>query len=544
MDSSIMCGSNFVFPFTTISDAELNYLSANFDPTVTSIEHLLNSQLDASFVRQTETDLIEDISEIKLSTGKCSYITLDTLFTLDPPPPSQFSILQLSCRSIKRNFDKIKLLLSHFKTSPSVISLSETWIPNDCMNKLFSLQGYNFISKPRPGNKRGGGVALYVDTKFSYSEVSTYAETLDSVCEHCIVEIHHDHCPNVIVASIYKPPDTDISLFNACFTTFLEQVTATNKILYIVGDTNIDLLKYQQNDKITNFLDQALSFGLLPTILYPTRITSNSSTLIDNIFTNRNLSDDTSYIMFDDLSDHLPILLQTNLSYQTNPKPIQYTETKRIYSSINFSRFESLLQRIDWFPLTSKNDFLNINSPTESYNLFYSKFYKAFNQAFPKVTTTKNPVNNKNKHTPPWLTKSIFKSCQKKSRLLKKYKRTNSPQDKLNYTRYKNSLKSIIRNEEKRYYEQEFNLRLNDSKRTWKFINEIQNKNAKLLDNNPISKLCVNGVCTTQDSDIVNELNQFFTSIGANLANKIPTHNINPASFMSPKTCNTFMLFP
>ena len=49
------------------------------------------------------------------------------------------------------------------------------------------------------------------------------------------------------------------------------------------------------------------SLGLYPLIDKPTRITDNSTTLIDNIFTNELHFNPTSGIMFNDNSDHLQI---------------------------------------------------------------------------------------------------------------------------------------------------------------------------------------------------------------------------------------------
>ena len=60
----------------------------------------------------------------------------------------------------------------------------------------------------------------------------------------------------------------------------------------MAGDFNIDLLKYDTNIKYSEFLNTVTSFGFLPHILQPTRITEYSSTVIDNIYGN-NLEQDT-----------------------------------------------------------------------------------------------------------------------------------------------------------------------------------------------------------------------------------------------------------
>ena len=59
----------------------------------------------------------------------------------------------------------------------------------------------------------------------------------------------------------------------------------SSKRIFLLGDFNIDLLKYELSDSINNFIDTLSSNFLLPHILLPTRI-SKTSTLIDNIFSN------------------------------------------------------------------------------------------------------------------------------------------------------------------------------------------------------------------------------------------------------------------
>ena len=57
---------------------------------------------------------------------------------------------------------------------------------------------------------------------------------------------------------------------------------------------NINLLNYNVHNPTSEFLDSLASNSFLPYILQPTRITSHSKTLIDNIFTNVILPDSIS----------------------------------------------------------------------------------------------------------------------------------------------------------------------------------------------------------------------------------------------------------
>ena len=74
------------------------------------------------------------------------------------------------------------------------------------------------------------------------------------------------------------------------------------------GGFQIDLLKYDEHVVLDNFIDTMYSNGLYPLIDKPTRITQQSATLIDNIFTNdMNHDNIVCGLPVNDISDHLPV---------------------------------------------------------------------------------------------------------------------------------------------------------------------------------------------------------------------------------------------
>ena len=86
---------------------------------------------------------------------------------------------------------------------------------------------------------------------------------------------------------MYKHLTLQINEFKIDFISLLllKLQKESSKIIFLLGDFNIDLLKYELSDSINNFIDTLSSNFLLPHILLPTRI-SKTSTLIDNIFSN------------------------------------------------------------------------------------------------------------------------------------------------------------------------------------------------------------------------------------------------------------------
>ena len=78
----------------------------------------------------------------------------------------------------------------------------------------------------------------------------------------------------------------DVDLFNEYLEKLLKKITSEKKIAYLMGDFNLDLLKTETDEKIGNYYDILTSHLFVPHITLPTRITTRSKTLIDNIFSN------------------------------------------------------------------------------------------------------------------------------------------------------------------------------------------------------------------------------------------------------------------
>jgi hypothetical protein len=77
-----------------------------------------------------------------------------------------------------------------------------------------------------------------------------------------------------------------VEIFQNAVDAIIEKSDKENKVCYIMGDFNIDLLKSESCDNANRFTEQFFTSSFIPFTTKPTRITSHSATLIDNIFTN------------------------------------------------------------------------------------------------------------------------------------------------------------------------------------------------------------------------------------------------------------------
>ena len=218
-------------------------------------------------------------------------------------------MIDLNIWSASEKMSRFESYLSNLSHTFDIVGLTENWLkPHN--ESLCNLYGYKSEHRYRP-LRSGGGVSLLFKNHIEYfiredlSVQCNYAESLFVEIDKGIIGKEQ----NVIVGVIYRPPDTSVNDFNEYVNSLLSKAKAEKKIIHILGDFNINLLNADSHSGTQNFLDIMYSSSLLPTITKPTRVTKNSATLIDNIFSNSLLCTQKimTGILYCDNSDHFPV---------------------------------------------------------------------------------------------------------------------------------------------------------------------------------------------------------------------------------------------
>ena len=191
----MVCTDLIIFPFANVSNSEFMSLFANCDSNMEQFD--LNSVLSSKHLHSVNDDMTS-LSSILINSSNLHntvYITTEEINNLHFLP-ANLSVLQLNCRSIKKNFNSIKHFLLNFNNKPDIISLSETWLkPSDKIN-TFAIAGYTLISVPRL-HKIGGGSGLYISNTLSYIQCTDLPEVLNDMCDYCAVEICNTSSTNL-----------------------------------------------------------------------------------------------------------------------------------------------------------------------------------------------------------------------------------------------------------------------------------------------------------------------------------------------------------
>ena len=155
------------------------------------------------------------------------------------------------------------------------------------------------------------GVSLFIKECLDY-HVRKDLNVANDCTEAIFIELetHIPQSNNVVIGTVYRPPNSDILSFLTNMKKILSALEREKKYVYIMGDFNINLLYIDKHLQTSEFLEMMYSyFSYFPLINKPTRVNKETATLIDNILCNvfkSNIVSD-SGILFTDVSDHLPI---------------------------------------------------------------------------------------------------------------------------------------------------------------------------------------------------------------------------------------------
>jgi hypothetical protein len=335
-----------------------------------------------------------------------------------------------------------------------------------------------------------------------------------------------------IVGSVYRPNSNHPNLtaneqqnqFHELFSLQIDHLSSYANPVYILGDLNLDLLKYQHSNAVKNYVDMLFSAGFLQLIMKPTRCTQNSATLIDHIITKNLNKKLESYIMISKISDHFPIFFTTS-----NLKPahrIKYLNV-RDFSKKNVNAFKNDLSLLTW------NDMYNIDNVHDSFNLFSSTFNDLYELRFPE----RKIKFNKNLHKiEKWMTQGLLISRLTKIKLGKISIKKPTNENIQTYKTYRNLYNTLIRTSKKNYFEQQLTFHQSNSKKTWELINLAIKRPGK---NKLVSSfLNIDGNIISKPTEVDEKFNTFFVNIASEIESKIPPAipNVVPIPLTEPES--------
>ena len=203
----------------------------------------------------------------------------------------------------------------------------------------------------------------------------------------------------------------------------------------------------------------------------------------------------------------------------------------RIINDRSLQTFRTKCEMIEW------NNLDGMVHVDDRFNFLQDHLILAFNESFPLVRKSRKRAKDKK-----WITHGLKISIRHKNRLYKKKMQTPTYNNINKYKEYNNILQECIKSAEETYYQSLFNDTKHSSIKMWKALGSIINPNKKPKQKH-LTKLITEHGVVENNTEISNQMNKYFCTIGSKLANDLPNgksfdtylkNKINQTMFLSP----------
>ena len=525
----IDCNSKNI-PFSKLTDPEFEQL--NKGKFINSSSQPLHNNIDNKTLNYLN-DMVDHSQD-----NTCKYYDVDGLNELKLKQ-SLSSYLHLNISSLPYHFQELESLLASINFNFDIIGITESRIlTNKQLSTDINLKNYTIEQSPTLSNK--GGALLYISDSLKYKPRTDLNISKDKELESIFIEILNAKENNVIVGCIYRHPSMDANEFNTDFLSpLLQKLSYEKKKIILLGDFNIDLLKHESISTVCDFLDQITTNLFKPCIDKPTRITSNSRTLIDNIFTNDISRKTISGNITHSISDHLAQFMVTDTQLEKSYK--NKITFQRDFSNFDQENFILDLLGIEWDKHleTDKNDV----------NLATNAFLHIVNTLLDRYAPLKKLSSNKIKQKlrqKPWITNGITKSIKVRDKHHKKFIKAKNLESKTQHENqfktYRNRIVQLARLSKTNYYKQYFLSNKKNLKNMWSGIKDI----ICLKQKNLGSPQCIlqNKIMITEPTKIAEIFNKYFSSIAASIEEKIIPTEKSFKEYLTNPNQRSFFLKP
>ena len=408
---------------------------------------------------------------------------------------NQLSIMSVNVQSMNNKFQEIRDIVHSI--SPTVLCLQEVWGRNS--TKDYSIKHYHkplIITRKGESMNLGGGVAIWVKEGMDFEQAKSPFKDRD--IESCCITLPSE---KLIITSIYRPFG-DKHYFQASLYEHIRAklVEYPGHKHIICGDFNYDLQNLCVDGE--SMFEMLLQEGFHQSVTEPTRITESSSTLIDHVYSNMDNPPKTDIVMAG-ISDH-------EITYTILPKRVKHKKefvTKRWFKPSHYVDIANLIGDTDWSKM--------VKMKAEEAAIFLEKVItKALDEVAP-VKTKKVSTKKINQ----WSTIGIITSTKNSYQLYKSVKKKQLLKEE--YKEYKKVLQRVIRKAKNDYYDKRVKDAGNDTRKIWGIVNEVIDRKQS-RHTNPATFILKGQALNTQEG-IANGFNNYFASIGEEMADSLPT---------------------
>lgn len=419
-------------------------------------------------------------------------------------------------------------LLNADKCYLDIIAMQEIWKVYD--SECFPITNYNFVWTSRP-NRTGGGVGFYIHKDIKFKKINELSLYEDGVIEALTLELEISK-QKFMITNVYRPNSKLVNLtqneqldrFLEGFSTLQANLASLNNKAYIVGDFNLDLLKFDTHSKTNDLLENSFANGFLQLVMKPTRVNKSSATLIDHIYTNSTSNSYHTSIIIDDTSDHFPLFHTISIDKKKSRQNHFYA---RKFGDENMCDFKRVLSLANW------DNVLQSNNVQESFDMFLNTFNDLFEEKFP---LQKIKVNRNVHSLQPFMTTGLLKSRKHKLKLAEEKIRRPTAENLDKYKRYRDLYNKTVRGAKQMHFNTQLETNKHDLRKTWQIL---KNAMRKCNDKTSIIEEIVDENIVYKDpTDISSKFNNFFVNVAENITSGINVSDKSYTGYAEDSNCS------
>ena len=325
---------------------------------------------------------------------------------------------------------------------------------------------------------------------------------------------------------IYHRPNSSPINFIQKLNDILEQTLSENKKIILTGDFNINLLNSSR--VTTDLINLFHGNNMLSLINKPTRLTTSTATIIDQIWSNDYSNLIQSGILCMSISDHFPVFSVFSLK-NSNPNSKKIiTHSFREYNNLNIDNFRNDLENAVWDLVVCSDDI------DVSYNNFELLFVSMFKVRFPLITK-----KLKTKHlSKPYITPEILNLMKERDKLQKKFSKK-----PINFgtafRALRNQVNNKIKQSKREYYTNKLNNSSGNVKETWKVINEVLGRKKRT---DITEEFSIDGHQISSPKNIANKFNELYVRTGERLSTRVPPAIHGLEYYLPNRRLNSFYM--
>lgn len=414
----------------------------------------------------------------------------------------------MNIRSIRNKFEELQCYLRLHRCH--ILTITETWLSEDEV-QFFELQGYRAVHSCREG--RGGGTSLFVCDEIGFEVM----DIIGGISPCNIIRIKLCHVKLQVLA-VYRPPGFDIGAFQEVLYNLLHSCKGDT---VVIGDMNVDLLKPDAAE-LKEYLDTVTICGFRVANNVDeenaTRVTSDSTTLIDHVLINNQLNCKVTVLDYA-MSDHncLGIELYRQRMFRKKTVRTCYRMDERLYR-------DNLAEILSGHVVESFADLI--------YCIQQAK------------TLSTREIRLRIREGGDWISPELLSMIRERNKLYRLLKTYPCDQRLLeSFAIQKKKVDRERRHLKASYFSSRWKKTGSSAKKQWQLINSLISENKS---RSTVSDLLVDGQLITDHLAIASVFNEYFAAIGHEISSMINLRDnlADPVNYLEVGCSNSAYLNP